>query len=162
MKLAVLYHSESGNTKKAAEYVRAGMEKVEGVTAVSYDIKDVTAEDMADVKGVAIGAPTYYAQVSWQMLKFLESPAVPLADKLGGAFSTANFSQGGSELVLQTLSMLMLTKGMLVYSAGTGHGRPYTHVGINAFCQEGTIDDREELLTLFGQRFAAKAKELFG
>ena len=31
MKLAVLYHSETGNTLKAGEFVKAGMEKVQGI-----------------------------------------------------------------------------------------------------------------------------------
>lgn len=160
MKLAIVYHSESGNTAKAADYVKKGMEKVEGVTVDAYNIKDVAAEDLADACGVVLGAPTYYAEMSWQMLQFLESP-VRLADKLGGAFSTSNCSQGGSELVLQNLNTVMLAKGMTVYSGGTSHGQPFSHIGMNAFARETCIDDRAELLEAFGERFALKAKEYF-
>ncbi len=160
MKLAIIYHSVSGNTAKAAEYVKMGMEKIEGVTAVTMNVSDVTAEDIKDVCGIVFGAPTYYAHLSWQMLQFMESN-IPLADKLGGAFATANCSQGGSEIVLQSLTMLMLAKGMTVYSGGTGHGTPFTHIGVNAFAKEPSIEEREELLMAFGERFAAKAKEYF-
>lgn len=161
MKLAVIYHSESGNTAKAAEYIRKGMEKVDGVSASAYSIDDVTEETLADVSGVVFGAPTYYAQSSWQMMKFMESN-IPLSDKLGAAYSTANVTQGGSELVLQNLIMLMLAKGMTVYSGGTPHGLPFTHIGANAFAKDATIDDRAELLEVFGERFALKAAEYFG
>lgn len=161
MKLAIIYHSVSGNTAKAAEFVKEGMEKVEGVEAEVMDVTKVKAEDLEDVSGIVFGAPTYYAHLSWQMLQFMESN-VRLADKLGGAFATANCSQGGSELVLQSLTMLMLAKGMCVYSGGTSHGVPFTHIGVNAFAKEPSIEERAELLTTFGERFALKAKEYFG
>lgn len=161
MKIVIIYHSVTGNTKKAAEFVKKGIEKVEGVEAIAASIEDVKAEDVAEACGIILGAPTYYAEMSWQMLKFLESP-IHFTDKLGGAFSTANFSQGGSELVLQNLLMVMLTKGMTVYSGGATHGHPFTHIGVNAFAKEGKIEDREELLEIYGERFANKAKEYFG
>lgn len=162
MKLAILYHSESGNTKAAAAYVKEGMEQVEGVTVNVASIKEATAEDLEGVCGVALGAPTYFAEMSWQMLQFLETTKLPLSDKLGCAFSTANMSQGGSELVLQNLNTVMLAKGMTVYSGGTSHGKPFTHVGANAFAVDGGIDDHAEVLRALGKKFAEKANEYFG
>lgn len=161
MKLAILYHSESGNTKAAAAFVKEGMEQVEGVTAACISIKDATPEDLEGVCGIALGAPTYYAEMSWQMLQFLETTKLPLADKLGCAFSTANMSQGGSELVLQNLNTVMLARGMVVYSGGTAHGKPFTHVGANAFAVDGGIEDHAEVLRALGKKFAEKAAQLF-
>ncbi|MCQ2510533.1 MAG: hypothetical protein MJ116_08750 [Lachnospiraceae bacterium] len=162
MKLAILYHSESGHTKAAAAFVQEGMEQVENVTVQAIDIKDAVPEDMDGVCGVAIGAPTYYAQVSWQMLQFLETTKLPLADKLGCAFSTANVNQGGSELVLQNINTVMLAKGMTVYSGGTSHGKPFTHVGANAFAVDGGIEGHAEVLRALGKKFAEKAVQYFG
>ena len=111
MKLAVLYHSETGNTLKAGEFVKAGMEKVQGIEEVKMiSIDDAKQEDFDDVVGVAIGAPTYLAEASWQMVKFLEVGGINISDKLGCAFSTGNFSHGGTEIVLQTLTALCLQK----------------------------------------------------
>ena len=161
MKLAVLYHSETGNTLKAGEYVKAGMEKVEGVEVKLISINDAKAEDFEDVVGVAMGAPSYYADLSWQMLKFLHTSGINFADKLGCAFSTGNFSHGGTELVIQNLNSFMITAGMLVYSGGTRHGVPFTHIGANAFVKDGKIEDKANVLEALGEKFAKKAKELF-
>lgn len=57
MKLAVIYHSETGNTKKAAEFVRAGMEKVEGVEARAFSIDAVDEAFVSEAGGVIFGAP---------------------------------------------------------------------------------------------------------
>ncbi len=161
MKLAVLYHSVTGNTKKAGEYVKAGMEKVEGVEVKLISIDDAKAEDFADVVGVAMGAPSYYADLSWQMLKFLHTSGIKFADKLGCAFATGNFSHGGTEIVIQNLNNYMITAGMMVYSGGTGHGDIKTHLGANAFVKEAKLEDKADVLEALGEKFAKKAKELF-
>ncbi|MDD6187288.1 MAG: flavodoxin family protein [Oscillospiraceae bacterium] len=161
MKLAIIYHSETGNTEKAAEFVKAGMEKVEGVEVATYSIKDVTAEDIADVKGIVFGAPTYIATCSWQMVQFMETAKMPFADKLGAAFSTANFTHGGSEMTLNGLNTLMLAKGMVVYSGGVSHGMPMSHIGQNAFVNNAKVEDKADALIAFGEKFAKKAVELF-
>ena len=161
MKLAIIYHSVTGNTKKAADLVKAGMEKVDGVSVQCISIEDFKPEMLKDVVGVAIGAPTYYADMSWQMLQFLERGDVNLADKLGCSFATANVPQGGSELVLQKINNLMLTKGMTVYSGGTSHGEPFTHFGANAFVADGGIESKAELFGALGERVATKAAEYF-
>lgn len=162
MKLAIIYHSESGNTKRAAELIKEGMEKVEGVEVKLYSIADEITDSFDDVCGVMFGAPTYYAQISWQMLKFMETSKINLSDKLGCAFSTANVEQGGSELVLDNLNNLMLAKGMTVFSGGVTHGTPFTHVGANAFAKGTTIDARKEVLAALGEKFAKKAVQYFG
>ena len=161
MKLAVIYHSETGNTKKAAEFVQAGMAKVEGVEAKTFPIDAVDEAFVAEAKGIIFGAPTYYAVISWQMLKFMQTAKLPFADKLAAAFSTANFEQGGSEIVLENLNDVLLAKGMLVFSGGTSHGMPMTHLGANAFVRDTTIEARQPVLEALGEKFAKKAMELF-
>lgn len=162
MKLAVLYHSETGNTLKAGEYVKAGMEKVQGIEEVKMiSIDDAKQEDFDDVVGVAIGAPTYLAEASWQMVKFLEVGGINISDKLGCAFSTGNFSHGGTEIVLQNLNSIMLAKGMTVYSGGCTHGMPLTHIGANAFVKNAKVEDKADVLEALGEKFAKKAVEYF-
>ena len=161
MKLAIIYHSETGNTKKAAEFVLAGMLRVDGIEAKLFSVDSVDEEYVKESKGVVFGAPTYYADTSWQMMKFFHQSSLPLKDKLGGAFSTANSEQGGSEIVLEGVCVYMLAKGMLCYSGGTTHGMPMSHLGANAFARGGGIEARADLLSAFGERFARKAVELF-
>lgn len=162
MKLAVLYHSVTGNTKRAGEYIKSGMEKVEGIEVKMISIDEAKAEDFEDVVGVAMGAPSYYADLSWQMLKFLHTSGINFADKLGCAYATGNFSHGGTEIVIQNLNNYMITAGMMVYSGGTRHGVPFTHLGANAFVKEAKLEDKAEVLEALGEKFANKAKEIFG
>ena len=161
MKLAVIYHSETGNTKKAAEFVRAGMEKVEGVEARAFSIDAVDEAFVSEAGGFIFGAPTYYAFASWQMVQFLQTTKLPLADKLGAAFSTANFEQGGSEIVLENINDMLLAKGLLVFSGGVSHGMPMTHLGANAFAAGTSIEARQSVLEALGEKFAKKAVQLF-
>ena len=41
MKLAVIYHSETENTKQAAEWIADGMNEVSGVEARAFSIEKV-------------------------------------------------------------------------------------------------------------------------
>ena len=68
MKLAIIYHTETGNTKKAAEFVLKGMQRVEGIEAKAFSIDAVDEAYVKEAKGVVFGAPTYYADTPWQML----------------------------------------------------------------------------------------------
>ena len=96
------------------------------------------------------------------MVKFLEVGGINISDKLGCAFSTGNFSHGGTEIVLQNLNSIMLAKGMTVYSGGCTHGMPLTHIGANAFVNNAKVEDKANVLEALGEKFAKKAVEYFG
>ena len=94
------------------------------------------------------------------------SADVKLAGKLGGAFSTQQYTHGGGDLVNQAILTFELVKGMLRYSGGGAWGKPNIHVGpvaVNANKEEhnGMEHYKDYFTYLFGQRFAGKAAELF-
>lgn len=159
MKVSIIYFTESGNTAKAAEIIKDGMMKVEGTEVKLFGLDAIDEEYVAASDAVLFGAPTYYAGVAWQLVKFFHETKIPFAGKLGAAFSTAGYEQGGSEVVLSDIISFMLSKGMLCYSGGTALGQPFTHLGATGFSDR--IEDRREVFEALGQRVAAKAKELF-
>lgn len=55
MKLAIIYHSETGNTKKAAEFVLKGMQRVEGIEAKAFSIDAVDEAYVKEAKGLVFG-----------------------------------------------------------------------------------------------------------
>lgn len=56
----------------------------------------------------------------------------------------------------------MLVKGMLVYSGGAAHGKPYIHLGPVALDAVGNhYEECKADFEIFGRRFAEKARELF-
>ena len=52
MKLAVIYHSETENTKQAAEWIADGMNEVSGVEARAFSIEKVDEDFVKEAKGI--------------------------------------------------------------------------------------------------------------
>jgi NAD(P)H dehydrogenase (quinone) len=159
VKIAVLYHSESGNTKKIAELIAEGAAAAGDVEARAMNIDTADEEFVEAAKAVVLGSPTYYGMYSWQVKKWLDTTKIKLADKLGSVFATANGFGGGAEMAEMGLAGILLTKGMLVYTAGVAKGAPFTHLG--AVAVKGGDAAQQERAKLYGRRIAEKAAELF-
>ena len=167
MKVAIIYYSETGNTEKAAGYIREGLEKGNIETAL-FNLREGEPDDsfMKECKGVICGSPAYYANMCWQMKKWLDtSKNCWTAGKLGGAFATAGCSHGGGDVAVLTIIQHLLVKGMMVYSSGAEYGRPVIHlgpVGIKSTAQSlEVLEGQKELFVLYGERFSRKINELF-
>ena len=161
MKLAIVYHSETGNTERMALLVKEGAESVAGVEARTMTVEDCDKAFLSQAPVVAMGCPTYEGTCSWQMKKFLDSAGVSLAGKLGGVFASQNWpGGGGADLAEITIIAGMLVHGMLIYSGGIAEGEPYLHFGaVSARRPEGLYEERCRKL---GANLAGKALEIFG
>lgn len=160
MKISIIYHSITGNTKKIAELIKSGMEIHDELDIRLMPIDSIDYNFVEESKAVLFGTPTYYASMSWQMKKWFDTNgACSLSGKLGSCFSTANFAGGGSEIAESDLIHHMLVKGMLVYSAGASCGQPFTHLG--AIAIKSGDEFQKNRAIIFGERIASKAIELF-
>lgn len=164
MKITVLYASKSGNTEKAAEFIREGL-----LSAGEIDVKlmnmlseePLDAEFVKESAAVIMGTPTYSASIPWQVKKWFDTDrSVKLVGKLGAAFATAEYVHGGADNAIADVLHHMLVKGMIVYSSGAGCGAPIIHFGPVAIARE--LDSFKDLFVIFGKRVAEKASELFG
>ncbi len=167
MKLAILYDSRTGNTKQAAEWIAAGMERNDGIEARCFHIGEIDEAFVREAAGVVIGCPVYAASMTAELRTWFQTSAgkLGLAGKLGGAFATEQYTHGGAELVIQGILTIELVYGMLCYSGGASCGRPVIHIGPvavnkNAEAHNG-MEHYEDTFMIFGERFAGKAKELF-
>ncbi|MCL1793939.1 MAG: NAD(P)H-dependent oxidoreductase [Oscillospiraceae bacterium] len=90
MKMTVLYHSVTGNTKQMAEVIAEGMRIAENVEPKTFPIEEIDEAWAKESKCVILGTPIYYASVSGAVKSFLEMPCrkYELAGKIGGAFAT--------------------------------------------------------------------------
>jgi len=167
MKLAVIYDSKTGNTKQAAEWIAEGMNRVPGAEAKAFGIGEVDAAFVSEAKGVVIGCPTYASLMTADMRAWLQTAAgkLGLAGKLGGAFATEQYSHGGAEIVIQSILTNEMVYGMLCYSGGASKGKPVIHlgpVGVNGNVEaHNGMENYKENFMIYGERFAAKAAELF-
>ena len=71
--IAVIYHSETGNTRQMADLVREGCESVAGVEARCMPVENVDEEFVSGAAAVIFGSPTYEGSCSWQMKEYLDT-----------------------------------------------------------------------------------------
>ncbi len=161
MNIAIIYHSESGNTKKVGEIIKSGAESIDDTIVKTMSIDDIDIEFVNSAKAVIFGTPTYTGDLSHQMKNFFGNlPSdLDLNGKIGSAFATQRYIGGGATVALKTIIGHLLVKGMLAYSSGAGEGKPFTHFG--AVCIQSGNDKQRERAKIFGKRIAKKTVKLF-
>ncbi len=160
MKISVIYHSETGNTKKMAETIAEGARLGGEVDVKVMSIDEIDESFVGSSKAVIIGCPTHRGSFSWQMKKWIGTTKLKLGGKIGSVFATAGYVGGGADFAEMGLISHLLVLGMLVYSGGTSWGQPFTHYGAVAI-QNGD-EAQKERAKIFGERVARKTLELFG
>lgn len=162
MKLSVIYHSRSGNTKAMAEAIVLGMQSVDTIEAKAFSIDQIDEDWVKESNCVVVGSPTYMATTTAALKTWLETGALKcgLNGKIGGAFATADYVHGGAELGIRTILDHMMCYGMLTYSGGGSFGKPVIHLGPVAIKEN--IDDYKDTFKLYGERMARKTVEVFG
>jgi len=161
MKIAVVYHSASGNTKKQAELVVEGAQSVSGVEVKAMSIDKVDSAWIEESAAVIFGSPTYEGSCSWQMKKYLDTTNLDLSGKLAGVFASQNWpGGGGADFAEMTMIAAVLVHGMIVYSGGVSQGYPPLHFGAVSQKAPATDLDRDRAVKL-GKNIAMKAVELF-
>lgn len=98
-----------------AEFMADKMNSFENLEVKAFSIDNVDEEWIKESKGVIVGTPTYMADMSDAMKKWLSYSALKynLSGKLGGAFATADYIYGGGTLAIQNILGYMLILSML-------------------------------------------------
>ena len=160
MNIAIIYHSQSGNTQKIAHIIAEGAKINDTLNVKTMSIDSINEQFVSEAQAVIFGSPTYCGSFSWQMKKWFDTTNIDLAGKLGSVFATENYLGGGADVAELGMVGHMLVRGMLAYSAGFTKGDPFTHYGAVTI-KEGD-DWQQHRARLLGQRVAEKAVELFG
>lgn len=163
MKISIVYSSRTGKTEKIAKLIEEGIKRVDGIEVKTMNLKDENQIDKDFINasdGIIFGTPTYYANISWELKKWIdESTEYNLEGKMAAVFSTANSIAGGADIALLTIVNQLLVKGMMVYSGGVAFGKPKTHIG---YVHINEISENEdENARIFGKRIADKVKNTF-
>jgi len=159
MKIAVLYHSQSGNTEKLAESVCKGIRSFDSIRFKKMSLDQLDSSFIESANTVVIGCPTYCGSYSWQIKQWFDTTPLNLSGKLGSAFATEDYLGGGADVAELGIAGMMLVRGMLVYSAGFTMGQPFTHYGAVAI--KAGNDDQINRARILGQRLAEKTLEIF-
>lgn len=163
-KVLVLYHSNSGNTRRMAELVADGAELVDGSEVRLRDISEADHTDLEWCDGIAVGSPTNYGSVSWQMKKWWDEQPIENWGKRDGkiacVFSSAGAWGGGQEWTCMALFSILINYGFLVFGLTDYTGIKFSaHYGAIVAGEPREEKERKACLRL-GQRLAEWASTM--
>lgn len=115
-RIAIIYASGLGRTKKMAEAIANGAMTIKGVDVVLKDAYDALPEDAKNADAIVLGGSTYNYKLMKAMDPFLkELSKLDLKGKVGVAFGSYGWSGEG----VPTLIARMKSFGMSVIEPGT-------------------------------------------
>ncbi len=156
IEVLVLYYSSGGNTKKLANLIARGIDSVNGTSArirtvpkvstvcekIAQEIPDagspyVTLKDLEECKGLALGSPVRFGNMSSHLKYFLDSTSHEwlsgtLSGKPACVFTSGGSMHGGQETTLLSMMLPLLHHGMIVI------GLPYTESKLMTTTTGGT------------------------
>jgi len=93
MKSIVIYHSITGNTKKIAQAIHAGISKAGGQCDIAK-IKDVKTEDLKDYDLIGLGSPIMQQREMYNVTNFIELTMKGVDGKHAFSFCTHGATPG--------------------------------------------------------------------
>ena len=70
-RLLVVYYSGTGNTEMVAKEIANGA-RAAGMTVVVKRVEECSLRDLREADAIAIGSPTYFSNVAWQVKKLID------------------------------------------------------------------------------------------
>ena len=190
----VLFYSHSGSVRELARHIARGVESVPGMaarvrtvpkvaavtTVVAPDVPPdgapyVTANDLAECVGLALGSPTRFGNMAAPLKYFLDGTGGEwmrgtLTGKPACVFTSTSAMHGGNESTLLTMMLPLLHHGMLIVgipfgesglSSTTGGGTPYGASHVAGAANDRVVSETEKQLAFaLGKRLAGLAQKL--
>lgn len=192
--ILVLYYSRGGSVAALARQIARGIGEVDGMTARVRTVPPVavqtetalppvpesgapyvTAADLRECSGLAIGSPTRFGNMAAPMKHFFDGlgsewASGVLIGKPAGVFTSTASMHGGQESTLLSMMVPLLHHGCVITgipyseprlsSTQTG-GTPYGPSHVAGAQDDPTLsDDEAELARAFGRRLAALARRV--
>lgn len=124
-KIAIVYHSGYGHTKKVAEKVAEGAGSGAELIAIDAEgnVPDSAWDKLNASDAIIFGTPTYMGNVSWQFKKFADATSKVWftrgwQDKVFGGFTNSASFNGDKQVSLITLQTLASQHGGIWVSLG--------------------------------------------
>ncbi len=147
-KTIIVYESLYGNTKKIAEAISEGINKVDGVECVVKKTGEIHTDDLCDYDAIILGCPNHNQGPALNLVKFIDRASiVHLSGKIGAAFDT--YTGGNKDVAVAKLETKIREKlpGIELIS----------RLSSKATGRKGPLADDEESRALdFGTQFAKR------
>ncbi len=159
-KIAVIFHSGYGHTKRMAESVAAGA----GAELIAVDVEGNLTEaqwtTLAAADAIIFGSPTYMGSVSWQFKKFADASSKQWfsqvwKNKIAAGFTNSATMNGDKHSTLHYLftlsqqhSMIWVGTGMMPSNAKAATRNDLNYVGSfsGAMAQSPSDSSPDEML----------------
>lgn len=174
-KVLVIYTSDYGHTRRAAEAVALGAERVPGTSVRSRTTAEATHDDVLDADGLVIGSPVHMGSVHWEMKRFIDQTLSGLwtrdllVGRVGGVFSTGGGlggAGGGCEFAMLSMLAVLAELGMIIaplpkptdhFGEGGHHWGPYVRCSSNLAARSAFPEQSLTLLEVHGANVARVA-----
>jgi flavodoxin len=108
-KAIIVYESVYGNTKKIAEAISQGINRVEGVECVIKKTGEIHTDDLCDYDAILFGCPNHNQEPALNLVRFIDRAAiVHLKAKIGATFDT--YTGGNKDVAVVKLEKTILEK----------------------------------------------------
>jgi len=158
-RILVIYDSRTGNTEEMARAVTEGAREA-GAEVEVKRASEARPEDLLGIDGLILGSPTHFGSMSDAMKGFIDKSVRvrgKLEGKVGAAFTSSLYFDGGNETTLLSLLQAMLMHGMIVVGDPIAVGGHYGVVAV------GKPDERAlRACRALGRRVAELARKLSG
>lgn len=150
-KIFVVYESKYGNTKRVAEAIVKGMQRVEGTETLLSEIKGVDPNAIPNYDAVVIGGPNHMGGPTRGVKKFIDKIGkLSSADKKFAVFDT--YGGGDFEKATKKMEQRMHEKAPAMKIVA--HGLSIKVDGMKGPITEGELPKCEE----FGAQIATQLK----
>ena len=178
--ILVIYATDYGNTKKAAEAIAAGALSVANTQVEIKLAEDTTFEDLEKADAVIVGTPVHMGSLDWRVKKFIDTVCSRMCmkdgmtGKVGAVFATGSGygnAGGGVELTLLSLLTNFAELGMVIvplpkntpgYHLGGIQWGPWSRSAGEKMEQTGVSDDKLTVVHHHGANVARLTAELKG
>jgi NAD(P)H dehydrogenase (quinone) len=121
IRIAIVYHSGYGHTRRQAEAVMCGVQQVEGAEALLLSVEEAQTRwgDLASAEAIIFGAPTYNGGPSAQFKAFEDASSHAVMtkgfgwkDKLAAGFTNSGSRSGDKLSTLIQFALFAAQHGM--------------------------------------------------
>jgi flavorubredoxin len=105
-KVLIVYHSQTGNTRFAAECVAEGVKSVKNVIATVKKAPDAGPEELTACDAVCLGSPDYFGYMSGMVKDFFDRTFYPTQGKLDSKPCGIFVTHGGGGTAAKSIEQL--------------------------------------------------------
>lgn len=176
----IVYATQWGSTKKLAEEIAKGAQKVPDVSVAVKEAEEAKSEDVTRADALILGTPVHMGSMDWRVKKFIDEVCSKLwmedkmNGKVGAVFATGGgFGNAGGGCELTMLSMMnnLVELGLIIVPLPK-NTPGYPHAGLQwgpygrsmgpRMEKTGLTDEQLEVALHHGKHVAQAAKVIKG